>query len=138
LSLVEKLEGIGARLAAREAADAEQMDQVWKRAHQIRTRVEAGLEGFRRGAGEAAPLAVSCSPVRLDDKHLHAVQFDVARGRHRVIVTLKSKGVVTLVGPFTDGSSEGPCRRIDLDDDAAIDAGLEEVLVAFVERAFAP
>ncbi|MCP4035396.1 MAG: hypothetical protein GY733_00540 [bacterium] len=138
MSLAAKMEQIGARLAEREAGVADQMERVWKRAREIRMRVDAGLEGFRRGAGDLAQLAVTLSEPRLDEKRLHAVQFDVARGRHRVIVTVKSKGVVTLVGPFKDGSQEGPCKRIDLDDDAAIDAGLEEVLAAFLEDAFAP
>ena len=85
-----------------------------------------------------AQLAVQVSDPRVDDKHLHAVQFDITRGRHQVIVTAKCKGVVTLVGPFKQGDEEGPCRRIDLEDDAAIEAGLEVVLLAFLEAAFAP
>ncbi|MDP6981051.1 MAG: hypothetical protein QF570_21020 [Myxococcota bacterium] len=133
----ERLEGIGAGLREREEAEREKLEYAWKRAGEIHGRVEAGLAGFARGAGGVEHLAVELSAPRRDDKHFHAVQFDVSRGRHRVIATVKTKGVVTLVGPFKDGDTEGPCKRIDLDDDAAIDAGLEAVLADFLDTAFA-
>ena len=55
-----------------------------------------------------------------------------------MIVTVKSKGEVTLVGPFKAGKQEGPCRSIALDDDPAIDESLSLVLGEFLELAFAP
>ncbi len=138
MGLSERLEGIGAELREREDGERDKFERTWERAREIHARVEAGLAGFARGAGDVEHLAVELSTPRNDDKHLHAVQFDASRGRHRVIATVKAKGVVTLVGPFKDGDTEGPCKRIDLDDDAAIDAGLEAVLVDFLEVAFAP
>ncbi len=138
MALNERLKAIGEALRDREMGNAEALSVAWKRIEEIHGRVKDGLAGFESGAGDVGHLAVSLSEPRVDDKHLHAVQFDVSRGRHRVIVTAKTKGVVTLVGPFRDGDTEGPCKRIDLDDDAAIDAGLEAVLADFLEAAFAP
>jgi hypothetical protein len=138
--LAEQLEQTGKRLGERETAEAEKLAHIRLRAAELHERVRLGLEGFYRGSREAgaAHFAVELSPPRIDDKHLHSVQFDLSRGRHRLIVTLKSKGEVTLVGPFKHGKQEGPCNSIALDDDAAIDAGLSEVLDKFLEAAFAP
>ncbi|MBW2291881.1 MAG: hypothetical protein JRG89_10620 [Deltaproteobacteria bacterium] len=140
MALAEQLEQMGKQLAERETTHAAKLAQIHQRAVELHERVRVGLEGFHRGSREAgAPhLAVELSAPRIDDKHLHSVQFDLARGRHRVIVTLKSKGEVTLVGPFKAGKQEGPCNSIALDDDPAIDAGLAEVLAEFLEVAFAP
>jgi hypothetical protein len=140
VALADQLEEIGKRLAARETAHASQLEQAHRRAAEIHERVRVGLEGFHRGSREAgAPhLVVDLSPPRIDDKHLHCVQFDLARGRHRVIAIVKSKGELVLVGPFKTGKQEGPCETIALDDDEAIDAGLGQVLAEFLEVAFAP
>jgi hypothetical protein len=48
--------------------------------------------------------------VRTDDKHLRSVEFELSRGRYRAIVTAKSRGDVTFVGPFRTGKTEGPAR----------------------------
>ena len=140
MPLAEQLEQIGTRLAERESSHAAKLAQVQRRAFELHERVRLGLEGFHRGCREAgaAHLEVELSAPRIDDKHLHSVQFDLARGRHRVIVTVKNKGEVTLVGPFKAGKQEGPCRAIPLDDEAAIDTGLREVVSAFLEEAFVP
>lgn len=138
MGLSESLEAVGRELREREAAHAEKLALAQRRASEIHARVAEGLAGFERGAAGVGHLAVSLSDPRVDDKHLHAVQFDVSRGRHLVIFTVKTKGAMTLVGPFKDGSDEGPCKRVDLEDDAAIEAGLEGVLRAFLEAAFKP
>ena len=140
MALADQLEQMGKRLAERETAHAAKLEQVRQRAVELHERVRVGLEGFHRGSREAgAPhLSVELSPPRIDDKHIHSFQFDLARGRHRVLVTVKSKGKVTLVGPFRTGKQEGPCNSFALDDDAAIDAGLAEVLAEFLEVAFEP
>lgn len=140
MSLSDELAAVGTRLAAREAEAAARLSQVRSRAESLHARVRDGLDAFHRAVRDAgAPhLEVQLSEPRTDDKHLHSVQFDIARGRHRVIVTVKSKGTVTLVGPFKDGKEEGPCKRIPMDDDAAIDAGLAAVLASFLESAFTP
>lgn len=138
--LADQLEEIGRRLGARESARAEQFEQIHRRSSVLHERVRDGLEGFYRGCRDAgAPhLAVELSQPRIDDKHLHSVQFDLTRGRHRMIVTVKSKGKVTLVGPFKVGKEEGPCKSFAVDDDRAIDEGLSLLLSEFLEFAFVP
>ncbi|MCH7600512.1 MAG: hypothetical protein IH973_12210 [Myxococcales bacterium] len=140
MALADQLEEIGKRLGARESGLLEQLGRVQKRAGELHERVREGIEGFHRGSREAgAPhLAVELSDPRIDDKHLHSVQFDLVRGRHRVIVTVKIAGEVTIVGPFKTGKPEGPCKSIPLDDEEAIDEALSLVLSDFLEAAFAP
>jgi hypothetical protein len=140
VALSEQLEQLGKRLAERESSHASELEHMKQRAIELHERVRAGLEGFHRGSRDAgaAHLSVELSAPRIDDKHLHSVQFDLARGRHRLIVTVKSKGEVTLVGPFKAGKQEGPCNSIALDDDPAIDAGLASALAKFLEAGFAP
>ncbi len=140
MALADQLEEIGRRLGARESAQAEQLEHARKRAGELHMRVRDGLEGFYRGCRDAGAthLEVDLSQPRIDDKHLHSVQFDLARGRHRMIVTVKSKGEVTLVGPFDAGKPEGPCKSFALEDDPAIDEALGVVLGEFLELAFVP
>jgi hypothetical protein len=95
--------------------------------------------GFNRSVEHEAPqLTVSLSEPRVDDKHLHAVQFELARGRHRAIVTVKSRGEVTLVGPFRSGKTEGPCRSFPTQAEDEIQAALGDFLVEFIEEAASP
>ena len=59
-------------------------------------------------------------------------------GRSRAIVTVKSRGDVTLVGPFRDGKTEGPCRTFPVEAGAPLDEALVEFLEKFIEEAFRP
>ncbi len=138
MALAAQLEKLGKSLGEREGVHAQRLEHVRERASELYERVRLGLEGFHRGSREAgAPhLVVELSAPRIDDKRIRSVQFDLSRGCHRMIVTAKSKGEVTLVGPFKVGKQEGPCKRIPLDDDAAIDAALGEVLAEFLDTAF--
>ena len=140
MSLADQLETLGRALGERELAHAAAIEHATQRSKEIHAKVQAGLDGFHSGCreGGAPQLLVDLSTSRTDDKHLHSVQFDLSRGRFRMIVTVKSKGEVTLVGPFKAGKQEGPCRSIPLDDDVAIDLGLSEVLAGFLADAFAP
>ena len=83
-------------------------------------------------------LRIEVSPPRIDDKHLHAVEFNLERGRHRAVITVKSKEEVTLVGPFRAGKKEGPCRRFPVDADAEIENALSDFLERFLEEAASP
>ena len=86
----------------------------------------------------ACDLRVELSKPRVDDKHLRSVQFDLRRGRHQALVTVKSRGDVTLVGPFRRGKNEGPCRSIAVGDEAELQVALGEFLGRVVEEASAP
>ena len=98
------------------------------------------LEQFHTACSKAGAshLRVDLSEIRLDDKHLRAVEFDLRRGRHRVIVVAKSRREVTLVGPFHVGKNEGPCQTFPFDADADLDAALGDFLEVFLNEAATP
>ena len=135
-----RLEALGRELGAREADHREALARARSVADQLRGRIEGGLERFQRAAAAAgAPhLSASVSETRVDDKHVRAVQFDVSRGRHRAIVTVKARGEVTLVGPFHAGKAEGPCRTFPIDSSAEIESALAGFLESFLEQAATP
>jgi hypothetical protein len=138
--LAERLEALGRELGAREAAFRDDLARARSVADKLRDRIEEGLGRFQRAAaGAGAPhLYATVSETRVDDKHVRAVQFDVSRGRHRAIVTVKARGDVTLVGPFQAGKTEGPCRTFPSESEAEIDAALGTFLESFLEQAATP
>ena len=140
MAMRDRLEAVGRRLGEREAAHASDLAEARSRAEKLRAGVADALDGFHRAASAAgAPhLAVALSETRIDDKHLRSVQFELERGRYRGIVTVKSRGEVTLVGPFKTGKNEGPCRSFPADAEAEIEHALGEFLERFVEEAATP
>jgi len=138
MSLEGRLEELGRRLAERESKHAEALARAREFAVRLHATVESALGRFHAAAAEASHLRVSLSVPRIDDKHLHAVEFELARGRHRAIVTVKSRGEVTFVGPFRSGKTEGPCRSFPFDAADDIQAALADFLVEFLEAAAAP
>jgi hypothetical protein len=139
-ALRERLAAVGSRLASRESAEAEALAAARERAERLHALVAEGLSGYHgavRAAG-APQLAVELSEPRADDKHLRSVQFDLRRGRHVAIVTVKSKGEVTLVGPFRSGKNEGPCLSFPFGAEAELEKALPEFLERFLEEAATP
>ena len=98
------------------------------------------LGAFHEAAAAAgAPqLRVALSEVRADDKHLRAAQFELIRGRYRAVVTARSRGEITLVGPFHAGKTEGPCLTFPLDGGEDLYAALSSFLERFLEEAATP
>jgi hypothetical protein len=129
--LEARLERLGRVLGEREAPHQDGLRAARTCIESLHGVVARALEGFHSAAaGAGAPqLRVALSGVRADDKHLRAVEFDLSRGRHRAIVTARSRGEITLVGPFHAGKQEGPCLTFPLDA-----AELREALAAFLER----
>jgi len=139
VAIEERLAELGRRLAAREADHADALEAAWTCARSLHGRVAAGLAHYHAAVQPAAPqLAVTLGEPRVDDKHLHAVEFELARGRHRAVVTVKSRGEVTLVGPFRLGKAEGPCRSFPIGADAEIESAMGDFLCAFIEAAVSP
>jgi len=138
--LSARLASLGRELGAREAAHAEALAEARRCAEALRVEVEVALEAFHTAAREAGSphLSVELSPLRLDDKHLRAVEFDLCRGRYRAIVTAKSRGDVTLVGPFRQGRTEGPCKSFPFDAREEIQRALADFLESFLEEATTP
>jgi hypothetical protein len=139
-ALRERLRAVGRELAGREAAEAARLERVREAARALHATVADALAAYHeetRAAG-ATQLEVSLEAPRADDKHLRAVQFALRRGRHAAIVTVKSRGEVTLVGPFRQGKDEGPCKTFPLEATREIDAALGDFLAAFLQEAAAP
>jgi len=140
MGLGERLESLGRELGEREASIADALAQARERAEALRADVAAALARFHAAAGKAGAghLVLEVSPVRVDDKHVRSCEFELSRGRHRAVVTVKSRGEVTLVGPFRAGKNEGPCRSFPLAPSAEFEAAFEAFLSSFVEDATTP
>ena len=138
--LAARLEKLGLSLGEREASHQVGLREARSCLEGLRGSVAAALERFREAAAAAgAPqLRVALSELRVDDKHLRAVQFDLTRGRYRAIVTAKSRGEVTLVGPFHAGKTEGPCLSFPLGAGDDLRAALTSFLERFLEEAATP
>lgn len=138
--LGDRLEALGRTLGAREAAHGEAMSRARDCAARLREEVSRAIDRFHRAASAsgAAHLHVDVGEIRLDDKHLRALEFELMRGRHRAIIVAKSRGEVTLVGPFRTGKTEGPCLSFPFDAAGEIRAALATFLERFLEEAATP
>lgn len=144
MNLEEALAERGRALAEREAKHANALERARTLTDALHTIVFGALDAYHRETKDAPQLTIAQGEVRHDAKHLHAFEFDVRRGRHRALVVVKSRGEVTLVGPFHMGKDEGPCRRVPVDAKAASPPSPEliqamgELLDSFLEEATAP
>ena len=140
MGLGERLEVLGRELGDREAGFSEELREARARAEELRAGVAEALGRFHAAAGKAgaAHLSLEVSAVRVDDKHVRAFEFELVRGSHRAIVTVKSRGEVTLVGPFQAGKQEGPCRSFPLAPSDEFALAFEAFLASFVEDAVTP
>lgn len=140
IDLRQRLAGLGKTLGEREAPHRAELEAAQARAESLRKQVAEGLEAFHQSVASAgAPhLQVLLSPIRADDKHLRSVEFDLERGRHRAIVTVKSRGDVTLVGPFKAGKQEGPCKSFPFGAEPELSGALAGFLEQFLEEASTP
>ncbi|RIL02546.1 MAG: hypothetical protein DCC71_16390 [Proteobacteria bacterium] len=131
---------VGRALGEREAAHQAPLAEARKRCESLHALVGELLGSFHAASAAAgAPhLRVEVLPVRLDDKHVRAVEFEVRRGRFAGIVTVKSRGDVTFVGPFRSGKTEGPCRTFPWDAEPDIRRALGDFLEQFLEEAATP
>ena len=138
--LRSRLELAARRLGARESGHGETRAAAQRHAEGLRSAVAFALEGFNKTAAEAgAPqLRIEVSPLRVDDKHIRSVEFELRRGRHVAIVTVKSRGETTLVGPFRAGKVEGPCASFAFGAHDELGAALGDFLERFVEEAATP
>jgi hypothetical protein len=137
--LEERLYDLARSLAERETEHADGCARAARFAAVLHNAVQRALARFEEGLGELAHrFKIELSDPRVDDKHLRSVEFEVSRGRHRAIVTVKSRGEVTFVGPFHKGKPEGPCRTFPIDADDEVDGALVVFLAKFLEEAATP
>jgi hypothetical protein len=139
-SLRDRLRELGRELATREAEHKSALDEARRKAVSLRAEVAEALEGWREAVttAGASQLAVTVGEVRPDDKHVRAVEFDLTRGRHRAIITVKARGDVTLVGPFHAGKVEGPCKSFPFAAEDEIRNALGDFLTRFLTDAATP
>ena len=139
MNLNDRIEALARSLAQRESIHAADIEAARAKATELHSEVASAIGRFNSVVGESVPyLQVVVSPPRIDDKHLHAVEFNLERGRHRGVMTVKSKREVTLVGPFRDGKNEGPCRSFGFDAEEDLRDALGDFLERFIEEASAP
>lgn len=138
--LAQRLQRLGDELGSREAEHALGLKQARASLERLWNAVDEALSRFHRAASQAgAPqLRAELSEIRTDDKHLRALEFEITRGRHVAIVIAKSRGDVTLVGPFRRGKTEGPCLSFPLDATGEIDEALGDFLERFLRDAATP
>jgi hypothetical protein len=139
-SLRDRMRALGQELAAREAEHRAALDEARQRAVSLRAEVAEALAGWREAldAMGAPQLAVALGELRPDDKHVRAVEFDLTRGRHRAVVTVKARGEVTLVGPFHAGKTEGPCKSFPFAAEDEMRKALGDFLERFLTEAATP
>jgi hypothetical protein len=139
-NLKERLEALGRVMGEREAAHRDQLAAARSKAEELRARVSTGLHRFVTAAEAAGSptLEIELSEPRLDDKHIRAIEFDLRRGRHGALVTVKSEGEITLVGPFRVGKAEAPCLSFSFDSSHEFDEALADFLERFLEAAMSP
>lgn len=140
LALGDRFESLGRSLGAREHPHAEGIARARAQIERLHAAVSAALVDFDRGARSAgvSHLEIELSEIRTDDKHLRAVEFELVRGRHCAIVTAKSRGEVTLVGPFQKGKNEGPCRSFPFDAGPELRDAVASFLEEFLDVAATP
>jgi hypothetical protein len=139
-ALSARLATLGRELGEREVEHGAGLERARECVETLRADVAEALENFHKAAAAAgAPhLRVELSPVRIDDKHLRSVEFELCRGRYRAIVTAKSRGDVTFVGPFRSGKTEGPCKSFPIDARDEVSGALVSFLESFLEEAATP
>ena len=138
--LHERLVALAEALAEREAEHAAALEQAFALARRLRGRVAGAIDALHGvlAARGLTHLRIAIGEPRLDEKHIRAVQFELSRGRTIALVSVKSRGEVTLVGPFKAGKTEGPCEAVPWEHAGTIDAALAEFLERFVEQATTP
>ncbi len=139
MSLNDRIEALARDLARRESSHLEAIEKAQYKASELHRQVGAAIARFNDVVSLSVPyLEVSISAPHVDDKHLHAVEFELKRGRHRAIVTVKSRGEITLVGPVRSGKTVGPCRSFAFGAEQELQDALAEFLERFLEEAAAP
>jgi hypothetical protein len=140
VGLEDALGHLGKTLAEREAAHAGELDAARRKAVELHQQVDSALAHYHAAidAAGASHLRVELTEPRLDEKHVRSYEFDLRRGRHRGLFVLKSRGELTLVGPFRTGKTEGPCRSFPVEANAEIESALVDFVSSFLEEAASP
>lgn len=139
-ALRERLCTLAEALAERESEHTAALEQAFAVSHRLHGRVLEAVDAFHSvlAARGLAHLRIRVGEPRMDDKHIRAVQFEISRGRTIALVSVKSRGEVTLVGPFKDGKTEGPCETMPWAHASTLELTLADFLERFIEQAVTP
>lgn len=142
--LADALADVGRELGRREAEHSAALASARAKLLELHDHVREALERYHAEieAAGAPHLRVEVGAPRLDEKHVRSVEFELRRGRWRALFIAKSRGEVTLVGPFRTGKTEGPCKSLPLDPPGVrspeLDRALAEFVTRFLEEAATP
>ncbi len=137
-SLADRLARLGQQLARREAEHRLALEQAWKRAEELHAELAGALSAYAEAIADAPQLAVELGPVRSDEKHVRSVEFELRHGRTRGLFVVKSRGELTLVGPFRTGKTEGPCQRLSWEAEEERAEAVARFVERFLEEAATP
>ncbi len=139
-SIRDLLGALGSEIGAREAEHAAALGRAFSEARRLHALLADAVEAFHVAleAAGSAEIRITLGEPRLDEKHVRAVQFELLRGRTVALIVVKSRGDVTLVGPFQSGKTEGPCQSVPFAEPAAVEAALADFVARFIEQATAP
>jgi len=133
----EPFEQLARELAERDRECAAELPSIERALARLRAAAEQRIGAFVETAGGLGAkhlVHVEVGPVEPDEKHVDCLQFKVRRGRHEVVCVGKSRGVVTLVGPYRAGKPERPCQEHPLPSPEA-DRALHALLLQFLREA---
>jgi hypothetical protein len=134
-----RFEQLAAALADRDRGVSSSLESVRPALEGLRAKALGAIEAFVRVArahGGAHLTDIELSAVESDEKHVDCLQFKVARGRWELTCVGKSRGVVTLVGPYRRGGPEKPCAHFPLPS-AEADGTLQDLLLDLLREASA-
>jgi hypothetical protein len=135
----ERFRSLARELAERDREIPASIEAARSLALEVRARALEALEAFRTEAlasGVPHLTHLEVGPVEPDDKHVDALQVMIRRGRWELVCVAKSRGAVTLVGPYRRGKKEGPCVTLDGRGDE-LDRTLDERLFELLQEACA-
>ena len=109
----KRFEQLAAALARRDRELARELEPVRRALESVRETLGTSVRTFvetARAAGAEHLAHVEVGPVEPDEKHVDCLQVKVRRGRWEIVCVGKTRGVVTVVGPYRRGKPEQPCR----------------------------
>lgn len=139
-ALRARLGALGRTLGERESAHSAALREAERRARLLHGAVRDAVASFQSALADAGgpALTLSVSEPRTDDKHVRAIEIELRRGRNLALIVAKSRGDVTLVGPFHAGKEEGPCQKLAWDVQDELFDRLGEFLERFLGEALTP
>lgn len=135
----ERFEKLAAELAAEQRELPASLASLRENAEALRRVADAAVHAFVHRAAELGAeqlLDLEVSQVGPDEKHVDCLQFELRRGRWRLVCVLVAAGAgkLRLVGPFPRGKSEGPCSDYTTSG-AEVESALQDRIESLIRKA---